>query len=332
MNGTKVATTSEAHNSGWDIQSMVNLRMLGPALTFAVLLAAVSIVMPRFLQGSGPTILLYQAAPILILALGQSLVLMTGGIDLSNAALAVLSGILVAKGLEPLGAFAPFAAIAAVSLAGLLTGLLVTFFQVPSFAVSLGMLGFWQAISLLITQQQTLYVSINGQFVFWLTDIYILGLQPVAYIAVAVTLLIWILVRHTRYGTLLRAVGLNELAAILSGIKANRVKLAAFTLSGTCAGISGLVITAQQGAASASGLGNGLLLPAIAAAILGGTSITGGVGQPLNVVFGALIVTLIPIGSVVVGFDPRMQQIVFGTVLIAAVALTLDRKALAVIK
>lgn len=276
--------------------------------------------------------MIYQAIPILILALGQTLVLMTGGIDLSNAALAVLAGVLVATGLEPLGVWAPILTILAVSSAGLLTGILVTLFQVPSFAVTLGLLGFWQSVALLITQQQTLYVGVNGEVLFWLTDYLVLGLQPVAYVGAVLTLAAWVLVRKTRYGASLRATGLNELGAILSGVSVKKTKILAFTLSGMCAGIAGILITAQQGTASASGLGNGLLLPAIAASILGGVSISGGVGNPLNVVFGALIVTLIPIGSVVIGFDPRFQQIVFGVALVASVALTLDRKTLSTIK
>jgi ribose transport system permease protein len=307
-------------------------RVAAPLLVFLALLVAVSLAQPAFLTGTGPSILIYQAVPVLILALGQSAVLMTGGIDLSNAALAVLSSVLVATFLGPLGSLAPVATVLIVSSAGLLTGLLVTVFQVPSFAVTLGMLGFWQSVALLVTQQQTIYIDTNGEALFWMTDYLVLGLQPIAYIGVALAILFWIGLKWTRYGVMIRAIGLNELTAILSGIRTRVLKIAAFTLSGFCASIAGIVITAQQGTASASGLGNGLLLPAIAAALLGGVSITGGVGNPLNVVVGALIVTLIPIGSSVVGFDPKLQQIVFGVALIIAVAATLDRKALLVIK
>ena len=307
-------------------------RRFGPAIVFFLLLAIVSTVQPMFLRGSGPTILIYQAVPILVLALGQSLVLMTGGIDLANAALAVLAGVLVAKGLEPLGILAPVLAILAVSGAGFLTGILVTIFQVPSFAVTLGLLGFWQAVALLITQQQTLYIAKNGDVLFWMLDYKVFGLQSLAYIGAVLAFLIWVLVKRTSFGLKLRATGLNERATLMTGINTRHVKIIAFTLSGTCAAIAGIIITAQQATASASGLGNGLLLPAISAAILGGVSISGGVGNPLNVVFGALIVTLIPIGSVVAGFDPRLQQIVFGVALIVAVGLTLDRKSLSIIK
>lgn len=314
-------------------ETFANLaRRFGPAAVLVLLLGIVSIAQPSFLTGRGPTILIYQCVPILVLALGQSFVLMTGSIDLSNAALAVLSSVILATSLEPLGVMAPVLTVLAISVAGSLTGILITVFQVPSFAVTLGLLGFWQAVALLITQQQTLYISANGDVLFWMTDMEFLGLQPLAYIGVVIALIAWLLVRRTLFGVRLRSTGLNERAAMLAGVNTRAVKIVAYTLSGTCAALSGIIITAQQAAASASGLGNGLLLPAISAAILGGVSISGGTGNPLNVVFGALIVTLIPIGSVVAGFDPRLQQIVFGIALILTVALTQDRKSLDVIK
>ncbi|MDR7127014.1 ABC transporter permease [Pseudotabrizicola sp. 4114] len=313
--------------------SIANLtRRFGPALVFFLLLGIVSLFQPSFLTGRGTTILLYQCVPILVLALGQSLVLVTGSIDLSNAALAVLSSVLVAKGLEPLGAMAPVLTIIVISAAGCLTGILITVFQVPSFAVTLGLLGFWQAVALLITQQQTLYIAANGEILFWMTDLELFGLQPIAFVGAAIAIIAWLLVQRTHFGIMLRSTGLNERASLLAGVNTKVIKIAAFTFSGACAAVTGIIITAQQGAASASGLGNGLLLPAIAAAILGGVSISGGTGRPLNVVFGALIVTLIPIASVIAGFDPRLQQIVFGVALILTVALTQDRKTSGTIK
>ena len=99
----------------------------------------------------------------------------------------------------------------------------------------------------------------------------------------------------------------------------------AFALSGLLAGVAGIMIIAQAGAASSFGLGSDLLLPGIAAAIVGGTAITGGVANPLNVVFGALTITLIPIGAATVGVPPQAQSLVYGLVIIIAVALTRGR-------
>lgn len=330
MNKANLTISTAASTSRTDPWSTA--RAFAPFAVFAVLFTAISAVQPAFLVGTGPSILLYQSLPVLVLALGQTVVLMTGSIDLSNAALTVLACVLVATGLEPLGAWALVATIIAVSAAGLMAGVLITLFRVPSFAVTLGLLGFWLAIALLITQQKTLYIGVNGGALFWLTDAKLFGLQPSAYVCALLTFAIWFLVRRTRFGAATRATGLNELGATLSGIDVKRTKILAFGISGLCAGIAGILITSQQGTASASGLGNGLLLPAIAAAVLGGISIGGGVGNPLNVIFGALIVTIIPIGSAVIGFDTRYQQFVFGIAMIVSVGLTIDRKALSVIK
>lgn len=308
-----------------------HLRNFGPAIAFALLIGIVDLIQPAFLKGTGPSILVYQAVPILILALGQSAAMMTGGIDLSNAALAVLSGVLVASGLEHFGVWAVVFTIVAVTLAGAINGFLVAVFQVPSLAVTLGLFGFWQAVALLITNEQTLYVSANGEVLNWIADRYF-GVEAAVYVALVLTGFFWFALRSTVVGRALRAVGLNERASILSGVRTRGIKVWAFAFSGFCAAIAGIALTAQQGTASASGLGVGLLLPAIAAAVVGGTAITGGVCMPWNVVFGALVVTLIPIGSSVVGFDPRVQQIVFGVMMIVAIAVTLDRKKLSVFK
>jgi ribose transport system permease protein len=99
----------------------------------------------------------------------------------------------------------------------------------------------------------------------------------------------------------------------------------AFALSGLLAGVAGVLIIAQAGAASSFGLGSDLLLPGIAAAIVGGTAITGGTTNPINIVFGALTVALIPIGAAAVGVTPQAQSLVYGLVIIAAVALTMGR-------
>lgn len=314
-----------------DHSLMTMAKLLGPLLVFMLLMLAINAVQPAFLSGSGPRVLVYQAIPVLILALGQSLVILTGGIDLSNAALAVLAGVLVASGLEPLGASAVVLTIVGIALIGVLHGVLVAVCQVPSLAITLGLFGFWQAVALLITKEQTLYIGTNSAAIEWLnTEVW--GVQAAVYVGVLLTIVLWLALRYTLFGRELRALGFNECAALMSGIRTRMIKIAAFALSAAFSAVAGIVLTAQQGTASASGLGVGLLLPAIAAAVVGGTSISGGLTNPLNVAVGALVVTLIPMGAVVVGFDPRVQQVVFGVMMIVAVFLTIDRKKQSVLK
>lgn len=121
------------------------------------------------------------------------------------------------------------------------------------------------------------------------------------------------------------AVGLNESGAIFAGFRTRLAKVVAFVLSGLLAGFAGIMIIAQAGAASSFGLGSDLLLPGLAAAIVEGTAITGGVTNPLNVVVGALTITLIPIGTAAVGVPPLAQTLVCGLVIIIAVALMRTR-------
>jgi ribose transport system permease protein len=144
----------------------------------------------------------------------------------------------------------------------------------------------------------------------------------VAMLAAAV---LWALLRRTAVGQGLTAVGLNESGAIFAGMRTRWLKVLAFALSGLLAGLAGIMIIAQAGAASSFGLGSDLLLPGIAAAIVGGTAITGGRTNPLNVIFGALTMTLIPIGAAILGVPPQAQSLVYGLVIIVAVALTMSR-------
>lgn len=307
-------------------------RELAPLGVLLALLVIVTIMRPSFIAGTGVQVVLYQALPILVLALGQLWVIIIGGIDLSSAAIAILCAVVVAQTVGPLGGLAPILAIAVGALAGLLNGAVATYFQVPSFAVTLGALGVWQAVALMVSNDNAVYISKNGQVLSWLTDFSIGGLQLATWTGIVLTALAWIVMRWTRFGSYLRAIGLNERGAILSSVPTVRVKIAAFTMSGLFAGMAGVILTAQQGAASATGLGVGLMLPSIAAAVVGGAAITGGIGNPLNVMVGSLIIALISVGGTTIGVDPRVQQIVYGAVVILAVLATIDRSKLRVVK
>jgi ribose transport system permease protein len=128
------------------------------------------------------------------------------------------------------------------------------------------------------------------------------------------------------------AIGKNESGAIFSAVRTRLLKIVAFALSGFTAGLAGITIIAQAGSASPTGLGSDLLLPGIAAAIVGGTSISGGVTNPINVVFGALTVALVPIATAALGIPAQAQNLVYGVVIIVVVALTLTRSRGAIVK
>lgn len=297
----------------------------GPPAVFVALFAVVGVVQPDFVGGGGLAILAVQATSILLVALGHAMVLHVGSIDLSNAALAIFAAIVLALTLGPLAAGAIVVTLVVVTLVGAVNGLLVAYTQVPSFALTLGTLGILTAASLVISGATTVYAAANNDLLAVLFGGGILFLPVAFWLAVLLAALLWVLLRRTGAGQAMTAVGLNESGAIFGGLRTQWVKVAAFALSGFMAGVAGIMIIAQAGAASSFGLGSDLLLPGIAAAIVGGTAITGGVTNPLNVIFGSLTITLIPIGAATVGVPPQAQSLVYGLVIIIAVALTRSR-------
>ncbi|MBC7762160.1 MAG: ABC transporter permease [Candidatus Saccharibacteria bacterium] len=307
-------------------------RVGGPAVIFIAMFMIVAILTPAFIGGGGFTIVASSAAPILLVALGQAMVLNIGSIDLSNAAITLLGAILLAITLGPLGAVAPLVVLVMVTLFGAVNGVIVAYAQVPSFALTLGTLGIFQAAALVASGATTVYVSENSGAVTPLYTTNIAGVPLTFGLGVVVAVFAWLLLRFTRVGQGMTAIGKNESGAIFSAVRTHRLKILAYSLSGFMAGLAGITIIAQAGSASSTGLGSDLLLPGIAAAIFGGTSIAGGVTNPLNVIFGALTVALVPIATAVIGIAAQAQNLVYGIIIILIVALTLTRSRNAIVK
>lgn len=320
-------STTAGHSRGMRLW-----RTAGPVVVTVLMLAVVIVSNPRFLTGGGPGILALQATFILLVALGQACVLNVGSIDLSNAAMAVLSAMVLAMTLGSLGPVGLIISIALATLIGLTNGLIIAYAQVPSFALTLGTLGILQAASLVISDATTVYVKGGADVLQPLFNTLVAGLPAAFWIAVILAGVMWFLTKFTRTGQAMTAVGINETGAMFSGIGNRRMKVVAFGISGFFSGVAGVMIIAQGGAASSFGLGSDLLLPGLAAAIVGGTAITGGTTNPLLVIFGALTVALIPIASAVVGVPAAAQSLVYGVVIIVAAALTMQRDSDAAVK
>ena len=304
---------------------------VGPIAVFIILFVLVAVLQPAFVRG-GLSILAVQATSILLVALGQAMVLHVGSLDLSNAAIAIFAAILLALLLGPLAVAGIVITLVVAAVVGALNGALVAYTQVPSFALTLGTLGILTAASLVISGATTVYAAANQEIVAALFNAGIIYLPVAFWLAVLLAFLLFVLLRYTTVGQAMTAVGLNESGAIFAGMRTRLIKVLAFALSGFMAGVAGIMIIAQAGAASSFGLGSDLLLPGIAAAIVGGTAITGGVTNPLNVIFGALTITLIPIGAAAVGVPPQAQSLVYGLVIIVAVALTRNRASGEIVK
>ncbi len=303
-----------------------------PPLVFIAMLLAVGVLNSNYLGALGISIATATAAPIMFLALGQSMVLNTGSIDLSNAAIALLGALLLALALPPLGLGAYVLVLLLVTIIGAINGAAISYAQVPSFALTLGTLAILQTAALVVSGADTIYVSENRGLVSTLYETQILNAPLTFWIGIVAAIVLWAVLRYTILGQNMTAMGKNELGATLSAVPTRRVRIIAYALSGFMGGLAGLSIVAQAGSASASGLGSDLLLPGIAAALIGGTSISGGQTNPLNVIFGGLTVAFVPIAIQAMGLGAQAQSLVYGIFIILVVALTTVRSRGSVIK
>ena len=303
-----------------------------PPLVFVAMLLGVSVLNSNYLGPLGISIATATAAPIMFLALGQSMVLNIGSIDLSNAAIALLGALVLALALPPLGVGAFVLILLLVTIIGAINGAVIGYAQVPSFALTLGTLAILQTAALVVSGADTIYVSENRELVSTLFEKQIFNAPLTFWIGIVAAFILWAVLRYTILGQNMTAMGKNELGATLSAVPTRRVRIIAYALSGLMGGLAGLSIVAQAGSASASGLGSDLLLPGIAAALIGGTSISGGQTNPLNVVFGGLTVGFVPIAIQAMGLGAQAQSLVYGIFIILVVALTTVRSRSSVIK
>jgi ribose/xylose/arabinose/galactoside ABC-type transport system permease subunit len=271
---------------------------------------------------------------IAIMAVGMSLVIIAGGIDLSVGsiyALASVVGALTFQHFGPTGAAAgtspgmavalgALACVGTAALCGLANGGLIVSLRVHPFIITLGAMAILRGIAFVATKGQSVggFPPLFRELVRKETSG---GLSLVPLAVMLVVLLIgWIFLSRLASGRRVYAVGGNELASRFSGIRVERVKLGVYLLSGLAAGVSALIALGYYGSAS-SGDGQGYELNVIAAAVVGGASLTGGRGTALGAVLGALIIQMISSGIVILGIDQNYSQIIIGTVVIAAVVL-----------
>lgn len=307
-------------------------KIFGPGTIFFILFIAVTIKNPNFLSGGGLGVTTQVSAPILMVALSQSLVLNIGSIDLSNASLSLLAAIILASSLPHLGVSTPFVILVLTTVFGAVNGALVAYTRAPSFALTLGMLGVFQTASLVFSKATTVYVNNNDSYLGHLNNNTIFSVPLIFYLGAVIAIALWAFMKFTIPGRAMSAIGLNETGSIFAGLRIKRLKILAFALSGFMSGIAGITIISQSGSASPNGLGSDLLLPGIAAAIVGGTSILGGSTNPINVVFGSLIISMIPITTTALGVNAQAQSLIYGIAIILVAAFTLSHSKGGIVK
>lgn len=259
-----------------------------------------------------------QVPMLLVVSVGMTFVLIGGGIDLSVGSVLALSagtfGVAVVQGEWPIP-IAVTACIGAGALCGLVSGGLVSLVGIPSFIVTLGMLEVARGGAYLATDSRTIYA---GGALDWLTATAFLGLSLSVWIAAAVAVSAQAVLSYTPLGRHMVAVGYNEETARLSGVHTASVKWITFVIAGGLSGLGALLYTARLSAADPNA-GRGLELEAIAAAVIGGTSLSGGRGSILRTVAGVFIIAILGAGLAQVGAADPTKRVVSGAVIVAAV-------------
>lgn len=302
-----------------------------PLALLVVLLLGIEVAAPGFLAGETLALLLSNTAVLFILATGVTFAILVGGIDLSIQAVASLASVILAQALPAMGPLAFPLAIGAGLLFGTLSGVVHVKLRVPSFVATLATGGVAAGLALWVSDGRAITIEEGGRrSTTWINGA-VAGVPVVALIAAALGLAAYLGLRYTRFGRYSLAVGAGEPAAFAAGVDVERTKIIAFALSGAFAAAAGAVLAARLSSGSPS-LANQLLLPAIAAVIVGGTAITGGLGGVARTAVGALIISIVRLGMTFVGVNIFFENVVFGAVLIAAVAITIDRSKIPIIK
>jgi ribose transport system permease protein len=300
-------------------------------IALGLMVIAMSLLSGRFLTPENGWNILRQISVNLCVSIGMTLVILSGGIDLSVGAILAFSGAVAAGVLKngvPLPVFGvllqftPFGAVATGILVGLalgwFNGFVITRFRLPPFVATLGMLSIARGLTMLWTGGFPI-TGLGAEFGFIGTGI-LLGVPMPVWISAALVAIFVLVTRRMRFGRYLYAVGGNERAALLTGLNVNRIKLWVYILGGALAGVAGLIVTARLDSAQPNA-GLGYELDSIAAVVIGGTSLSGGRGSVVGTVLGCLIIGVLNNGLFLLNVSPFWQQVVKGLVILVAVAI-----------
>jgi ribose transport system permease protein len=301
------------------------IQRLLPFLTLIALFAGLSIASPHFLTSTNLSSVIRQTAVINIMALGMTMIIICGGIDLSVGCILAMGGLLGSMAMEagapiPLGILA---GVAAGMVCGLLNGLMITTLRISPFIVTLGTLGIYRGTALMISNGLPVH-NIPPAFSF-LGEGTLLSVPFVLWILLACALTVHFVLEHTKLGRYAFAIGSNPEAALYAGIRVAFFTTSVYTIGGALTGLAGM-IEASRLMTGQPTAGQGYELQAIAAVVIGGGSLRGGEGSVVGTLIGAFIMGLLSNGSDLLGISPYLQQAIIGGVIILAVAVDELRK------
>ena len=301
--------------------TMKYMSELTTVIALIILMAVITIINSNFLTANNLLNLLLQVTSNALIAFGMTFVILTGGIDLSVGSILALSSALTA-GL--LGSGMPVTLAILISLIlgcilGMMNGLLISYGKLAPFIVTLATMTIFRGATLVYTNGNPITKGLSDTFLFqFLGQGYIVGIPFPVIIMFIVFIVLYVLLHKTAFGKSVYAIGGNEKAAYISGVKLNKVKIIIYSISGIMASISGLIITSRLSSAQPTA-GASYEMDAIAAVVLGGTSLSGGKGRILGTLIGALIIGVLNNGLNIIGVSAFWQQVVKGVVILIAV-------------
>jgi ribose transport system permease protein len=326
LRANDVSAASAADGLLWRLRMV-----LLPLIAIIALVCYFTAVNPLFFSAENALNIGRQSSVLLLVSLAETIIILIGSIDLSIGSLVTLTGILTALSIDRFGLFGgAFIGIAAGALVGLINGALVTMLRVPSFLVTLGVLSILSGVSNQISQGQSILFE-NKALLASVNNSVLLGVPNIIWFALIATVVLSVVAFQTKLGRYLYALGGGEVVAAHAGVPVTLYKILAFVLSGAICGLSGVMLTGQVGAGTPTA-GSGLLLDAIAAVVMGGTALSGGIGGPHRTLLGVLVIAILTNGMDVTEVNNFTQDIVKGVVIILAVSLTIDRSKYSFIK
>lgn len=298
----------------------------GIIIAFFVLCAALAMISPYFLTTNNIINVLRQTSINGILALGMTFVILTRGIDLSVGSMVACAAMVAASfatGVGNTAVFAPIVLGLGVGLAlGSINGMMIARFAIPPFVMTLGMLSMARGITYIYNDGMPIS-NLNPSFRF-IGQGELLGIPMPVVLFLSVFLICWAVLKFTTYGRYIYAVGGNPKAARTSGIRVRWILFSVYAISGLLCGLAGLLLSARTSAALPQA-GVAYELDAIAAVVIGGTSLAGGVGTVVGTLFGALIIGVLNNGLDLLGVSSFYQQVVKGAIIVLAVMLDRSR-------
>ena len=312
-----MAQTNQATKPANPVLEILAKREAAIFIALIVISAGISLMAPQFLTAKNIYLVSRQISFVAIVALGELFVILTGGIDLSVGSTVGLSGmitgVVLAAGVHPIFAL-PIGVLSGM-LIGMFNGSVIAYVGITPFIVSLGALSMGRGLSLVLTKGNPI-IEMPSSF-FFLAQSDLLGIPTPVIIAAIIAGIVHVTLTYTAFGRRIYAIGGNEQATALSGVDVKMIKLKIYAICGLLAGIVGVLLVARFNSAQPA-TGKGWELDAIASAVIGGTSLSGGVGTVLGLLIGATVMGVIRNGLVLMQVSAYWQDFIIGGIIVLA--------------